>query len=295
MHISQKTKAHFLAWFFLAPASLAFLIIVVEPFLSGIAYSFTDWNGVSNTMTFIGLDNYTKIFTGASGFIQAFSFTSRFVVIEVTLVMLIGTAMALLLTLPFKFRSSFRAALYLPQTMGGLILGFIWQFIFITGFPALGKILNLPFLQLPWLGTEPTAFTALVIVSTWQNVGYVMVIMTAALIGISNDVLESAKIDGAGPIRTFFTIKLPICMPYLTVALFWTTANAFKMFELNLSLTKGGPYGSTVSLALGIYNDAFVKNKYGLATAESILFFLIIVVITSLQLFLTRKKEEAYA
>jgi raffinose/stachyose/melibiose transport system permease protein len=132
------------------------------------------------------------------------------------------------------------------------------------------------------------------IVSIWQNVGYVMIIMTAALLGIPKDVLESAEIDGAGYMTGLWKIQLPLCMPYITVALFWITANVFKMFELNMSLTKGGPYGSTVSMALGIYNDAFTKNRYGLATAESIIFFLIILSITSVQLYLSKRKEEAY-
>ena len=132
------------------------------------------------------------------------------------------------------------------------------------------------------------------IVSVWQNVGYVMVIMTAALMGVPSDLIESARIDGASAVCTFFKVKLPLCMPYITVCLFWTISNAFKMFELNYSLTKGGPYGSTNSMALYIYNDAFANNKYGLATAESLVFFVIIMLITGIQMYFTGKKEREY-
>ncbi len=281
--------------FFLGPATLLFFIIVFVPFVTGFIHSFSDWNGITKELSFIGLENYKNIFTRQSDFLHTFWFTLRFAIVQVVLVMVIGVALAVVLVMPLRFRDALRASFYLPQTIGGLVLGFIWQFIFINGFPAFGTLFHLDFMQLPWLGTEETAFTALIIVSTWQNVGYVMVIMTAALMGISRDVLESAEIDGAGTFRTLFRIKLPICMPFITVALFWSTANVFKMFELNLSLTKGGPYGSTVSMALGIYNDAFVKNRYGLASAESVIFFLIILIITSIQLFLSRKKEEAYS
>lgn len=157
---------------------------------------------------------------------------------------------------------------------------------------AIGKLLHFGPLMTPWLGTEMTAYAAIVIVSVWQGMGYVMVIMIAALTGISSELVEAAKIDGANAFQIFFKIKLPLCMPYITLCLFWTISQAFKMFDLNYSLTKGGPYGSTVSLALNIYNDAFANNKYGLATAESFVFFVIILVITSVQMYFSRKKEE---
>ena len=164
--------------------------------------------------------------------------------------------------------------------------------LFINGLPAIGKLLHFGPLMTPWLGTEMTAYAAIVIVSVWQGMGYVMVIMIAALTGISSELVEAAKIDGANAFQIFFKIKLPLCMPYITLCLFWTISQAFKMFDLNYSLTKGGPYGSTVSLALNIYNDAFANNKYGLATAESFVFFVIILVITSVQMYFSRKKEE---
>ena len=241
---------------FLGPASIVFLIVIIIPFIISVGYSFTDWNGVSSDISFIGIKNFIDIFTGKSNFLGAFKFTFIIAICNV------------------------------------ICLGFVWQFIFINGVPAIGKLLNFGPLMTPWLGTEMTAYAAIVIVSVWQGMGYVMVIMIAALTGISSELVEAAKIDGANAFQIFFKIKLPLCMPYITLCLFWTISQAFKMFDLNYSLTKGGPYGSTVSLALNIYNDAFANNKYGLATAESFVFFVIILVITSVQMYFSRKKEE---
>lgn len=292
-HIVKKKKAGF--WrhaLFLGPASAAFLIAVLIPFIISMGYAFTDWNGVANKANFVGLKNFIDIFTGKSRFLDSFWFTLKISVVNVILINIVGTLFAVALTSKVKGRGAFRVMFYLPQTIGGLILGFVWQFIFVNGFPAIAETFHIGILNQQWLGTESTAFAALVIVSVWQNTGYVMVIMIAALSGIPSEMVESAKMDGANAVTVFFKVKLPLCISYITVSLFWTIANAFKMFDLNFSLTKGGPYGSTNSLALGIYNDAFSNNKYGLATAESMVFFVIIMVITGVQLYFTNKKER---
>lgn len=277
---------------FLGPASIIFLIVVIIPFIISIRYSFTNWNGVSAEADFVGLKNFISIFTGKSDFLSSFRFTFIIAFFNVICMNIAGIAMAALLTTKIPLQSAFRVVFYLPNIIGGLILGFVWQFIFINGVPAIGKLLHIEALSTPWLGTELTAYTAIVIVSVWQGMGYVMVIIIAALTGISQDLVEAAEIDGANAFQIFFKVKLPLCMPYITLCLFWTISQAFKMFDLNYSLTKGGPYGSTTSLALNIYNDAFANNKYGLATAESLVFFVIILAITSVQMYFSRKKEE---
>ena len=280
---------HFL---FLGPSTVIFIIVILIPSLISIRYSLTSWNGVSVEAEFVGLRNYINIFTGKSSFLGAFKFTFIISVLNVLFVNLTGILMAALLTQKIPFRGTFRALFYLPNIIGGLILGFVWQFIFVRGLPAIGGLLHSAALAKPWLGTPATAYAAIVIVSVWQGMGYVMVIMIAALTGVPAELTEAARIDGAGERTIFFKVKLPLCMPYITLCLFWTISQAFKMFDLNYSLTKGGPYGSTVSLALNIYNDAFANNKYGLATAESLVFFAIILVITSIQMYFSRKKEE---
>jgi raffinose/stachyose/melibiose transport system permease protein len=279
---------------FLGPATLLFAVVVVIPFLISIYFSLTDWNGISKTMNFIGFTNYIDIFTENSRFLEAFGFTVSISFVIVALTNIIGIGLAALLINKFFGSNLFRAIFFLPNTMGGVVMGYIWRFIFLLVIQYLGIALNLAIFKLPWLGTEETAFVALVIVSVWQGVGYVMVIMIAALAGVPLELSEAAKIDGASSWRTFWKIKIPYCMPYITVCLFWTIAIAFKMFDINVALTKGGPYGSTTPMALQIYYDAFNSNRYGFANAESIVFFLIIFLLTSIQLFLSQRKERAY-
>jgi len=283
---------HFL---FLGPVSIVFFITVILPFFAGLFYSFTDWNGISPTMNFVCFENYIKLFSERSSFVNASLFTAEFALLNSLCVILLGLLLAGLLVQPIKRKGEFRFIFYLPQTMGGLILGFIWQFIFVTGFPQIGEVSSIPLFQLPWLGTENTAFAGLLIVSTWQNVGYVMVIMTAGFLSIPKSLFESARIDGAGGLAIFSKIMLPAAMPFMTVSIFWTLAQSLKMFELNMSLTKGGPFRSTVSIAMNIYQEAFQKNRYGLASAESIIFFLMIMILMSVQLHFSRKREVKYS
>lgn len=279
---------------FLGPATLVFAVIVVIPFIISIYYSFTDWNGISKTMNFIGLNNYADIFSGNSRFLQAFGFTASISLAIVALTNAIGIGLAALLMNKFLGRNLFRAVFFLPNTMGGVVMGYIWRFIFLLVIQYLGSILNWAVFQLPWLGTQETAFIALVIVSVWQGVGYVMVIMIAGLTGVPQDLSETATIDGASSWKIFWKIKIPYCMSYVTVCLFWTIAMSFKMFDVNVALTKGGPYGSTTPMALQIYYDAFSANRYGFANAEAIIFFLIIFAVTSVQMFFSGRKERAF-
>jgi len=283
---------HFL---FLGPVSIIFFITIVLPFFVGLYYSFTDWNGIFPTMNLVYFENYLKIFRQKSSFLGAAGFTIKFAILNSLLIIALGLILAVLLVQPLKYKGSFRVLFYLPQTMGGLILGFIWQFLFTSGFSQLGELSSIPLLQLPWLGTENTAFAGLLIVSTWQNVGYVMVIMTAGFLSIPKSLFESAHIDGAGGMTIFSRIMVPAAMPFLTVSTFWTLAQSLKMFELNMSLTKGGPFGSTVSIAMNIYKEAFQKNRYGLASAESIIFFLMIMILMSIQLSFSKKREGRYS
>lgn len=171
------------------------------------------------------------------------------------------------------------------------MLGFIWQFIFVKGFAAIGNATNLGFFNLPWLGTKGTAFWAIVIVFVWQTAGYLMVIYISSLNNVPKDILRRTEIDGASRGQVLRSIIIPLVMPAVTVCLFLAISWSFKMFDLNLSLTKGGPFGSTESVAMNIYNEAYTNNRLGLGTAKAVIFFIVVAIITSLQVRFTKSKE----
>lgn len=254
-------------------------------------YSFTEWNGVANQAKWVGLDNFYHILWDDDKFRTAFWFTVRFTVIGVVAANVFGFLLAYFLTKPLKSRNVLRTIFFMPNVIGGLLLGFIWQFIFVKGFAAIGESTNWSFFNLPWLGDEITAFWGIVIVFIWQTAGYLMVIYISSLTNVPQDLLEAAEIDGASRMQILRSIIVPLIMPAVTVCLFLAISWSFKMFDLNLSLTKGGPFGSTESVALNIYNEAFVNNRYGLGTAKALIFFIIVALVTSLQVRLTKSRE----
>ncbi|ALS26830.1 sugar ABC transporter permease [Paenibacillus cisolokensis] len=275
---------------FTGPAVLAFALIVALPFFMGMYYSFTNWNGVSDTASFVGFDNFVTVWQD-QGFRDSFAFTVRFTVVAVVLTNLVGFVLALLLSAPLKSRNVLRTLFFMPNVIGGLLLGFIWQFIFVRGFASIGKATGLSFFQLPWLGDEPTAFWAVVIVSVWHGAGYLMVIYIASLINVPKDLNEAAAIDGATAWQRLRHITVPLIMPAVTISLFLALSWSFKTFDVILSLTKGGPYNSTQSVALNIYLEAFQNNRYGLGTAKAFIFFIVVALISTLQVWLTKRRE----
>ncbi|MFX3636611.1 MAG: carbohydrate ABC transporter permease [Candidatus Pristimantibacillus sp.] len=276
---------------FVGPAIIFFILIIGIPFLLGLYYSFTNWNGVSGEVAWVGFENYKQIFMNDTVFRDSFWFTTRFTVLGVVLTNVLGFFLAYFLTKPLKSRNFLRTVFFMPNVIGGLLLGFIWQFIFVKGFAAIGNATGISFFNLPWLGTEGTSFWAIVIVFVWQTAGYLMVIYISSLNNVPKDILEAAEIDGANRLQVLRSIIIPLIMPAATVCLFLAISWSFKMFDLNLSLTKGGPFGSTESVAMNIYNEAFSKNRYGLGTAKAIIFFVIVAVITTLQVKFTKSKE----
>ncbi|GJM73853.1 ABC transporter permease [Paenibacillus macerans] len=225
--------------FFVGPAFLFFTVVMIIPFVMGMYYSFTDWNGVSGQVAWVGFDNFAKIFANDPDFWKAFWFTVRFTVLGVVLVNGVGFFLAYFLTKPLRSRNVLRTVFFMPNVIGGLLLGFIWQFIFIKGFATLGDMTGWSFFELPWLGDSTTGFWAIVMVFVWQYSGYLMVVYIASLSNVSKEVLEAAEIDGANRFQVLRSIIAPLIMPAVTVCLFLAISWSFKMFDLNLSLTKG--------------------------------------------------------
>lgn len=277
---------------FVGPGLLFFAAIIIVPFLLGFYYSFTNWDGLDlDRAKWTGMDNLNRIFTNDEKFWDSLWFTLKFTVITVIATNVLAFLLALVLARPLKSRKVLRTVFFMPNVIGGIFLGFIWQFIFTKGFFTIGEKTGWGFFELPWLGTPDTAFWGLIIVFVWQTAGYMMVIYIAAFAGLPKDLIEAAKIDGAGYGQLLKSIMIPMVMPAITICLFLTISNAFKMFDLNLTLTKGGPGTSTQSLAYNIYTEALINNKYGLGTAKAMLFFFAVSLITVTQVWLTKRKE----
>ena len=275
-------------WLFLAPVLIALIMVVVIPLLYGVYYSFTNWDGI-NTPVFAGISNYMQLL-GDEGFRNALWFTTKFAVVSIVLINAIGLGLALLVTQKLKGSNIMRTVFFMPNLIGGLILGFIWQFVFIQGFDAIGQAVGTEALQ-GWLSTTRTGFWGLVILTAWQMSGYIMIIYIAHLEGIPEDLVEAAQIDGANVFQRFRHIIFPLVAPAFTVSMFLTLSNSFKLYDQNLSLTGGAPYNSTQMVAMNIYNTAFLENKMAYAQSKALVFFIIIEVISLTQVYYNKKRE----
>lgn len=282
---------------FLFPLLFAFAVTVIIPLVLGIGYSFTDWNGI-RIKGFVGLDNYTRMFR-QPGFIWSILITFLFVVFNIVLVNLVAFLLALLCTSKIKGLGFFRAAYFLPNLIGGIVLGYIWQFIFSN---VVTKFTTAFFdSRYSMLSETRTAFIAIVIVYIWQYAGYIMLIYITGLNTIPGDVLEASSIDGANPTQTLFEIKIPMIAPTITICTFLTLTSAFKQFDVNLALTNGtgsvadfmGSYltNGTEMLALNIYSTAVINNEYAFGEAKAVLFFIILAVVSIVQVRISNKKE----
>lgn len=274
---------------FIGPVLFAFTMIVLIPLMKGIFLSFTDWNGMSYQF-FVGLNNYKEALADKS-FGRAFWFTFRFAAMAVISINVAGFGLALLVTRDIKCSTFMRAVFYMPNLIGGLTLGFVWNFIFVEIFPVIGEKTGLSFLG-GWLADAETGLWGLVILTTWQMSGYMMIIYIAALQNIPSDIIESARIDGAGFGQMLRKIILPMVMPSFTVSIFLTLSNTFKLYDQNLALTGGGPGDSTTMISMNIYNTAYRYNQNALGQAKAILFLLVVLLITLTQVYFSKKKEE---
>ncbi|MGG3562977.1 sugar ABC transporter permease [Neobacillus rhizosphaerae] len=275
---------------FLGPALVLFLIMKIIPFFLGMYYSFTDWNGISTAKNWIGFDNFLRIFKDEY-FLDSFLFTAKYSVVVVILNNVLAFLLAFLLTRKIRTRNPVRAIAFLPNVIGGILLGFIWLFIFTRGLPTVGKLTGIDFFNLPWLGTENTAFWGIVIVSVWHFAGYLMVIYIAGIASVPHELLESAEMDGATTFHKIRHIILPLIMPVVTVCVFLSLSTSFKVFDVIFSLTKGGPFRSTEPVALDIYVEAFTRNNMGVGSAKAFIFFIVVALITLLQVWFTKRRE----
>ena len=267
---------------FLLPTLLAFIFAFVAPFIMGIYLSFTEFITVNNAK-WVGFNNYIRAFFENTDFLHSLKFTSLFTVVSVITVNVFAFIIALLLTKGIRGTNLFRSVFFLPNLIGGIVLGYIWNLL-INGI-------------LSNFGVDITfktgyGFLGLVLLTNWQLIGYMMVIYIAGLQNVPGELLEAASIDGASAFKTLWRIKIPLVMPSVTICTFLTLTNSFKMFDQNLALTAGAPERSTEMLALNIYNTFYGRMGYqGVGQAKAVVFFLLVAVIALIQLKVTRSKE----
>ena len=282
---------------FLFPLMFTFVVTVIIPLILGIGYSFTDWDGI-RIKEFVGLGNYAKVLARPE-FIYSILLTAGFVILNMIVVNVVAFLLALLCSSKLKGVGFFRAAYFLPNLIGGIVLGYIWQFVF-------SKVLvnytgALFGLNYSILAETKLAFFAIIVVYVWQYAGYIMLIYITGLNTVPREVIEASAIDGANAIDTLFKIKIPMIASTITICSFLTLTNAFKMFDVNLALTGGNGtvkdfLGSSLTngtemLALNIYNTAITENNYAFGQAKAVLFFIILAAVSILQVRLTSSKE----
>ena len=276
----QKTLKRYFPIFVL-PTLIAFSFAFIIPFVMGVYLSFCKFKTITNAQ-FVGLGNYIKIFADKD-FVNAFGFTLKFSVVSIVTINVFAFILALALTRKIKGTNLFRTVFFMPNLIGGIILGYIWQ-----------QMINAVLLKYETtLVANPTyGFWGLIILMNWQMIGYMMIIYVAGLQNVPTDLIEAAEIDVATSLQTLFKVKIPMVMPSITICLFLTVSNSFKLFDQNLALTAGAPSKKTAMLALDIYNTFYGRNGYeGVGQAKAVLFFIVVAVIALGQLVLTRRKE----
>lgn len=279
---------------FAAIPTFAFVVVLVIPFLVGVILSFTSWNGIDKITSFdyeyTGTANYVDAVTD-DGYRATLSRTLWYVGSVVVFANLVAFGLALLVTSKLRARNFFRALFFTPNLIGGVILGFIWVFVYNQMFTWVGGKVGIGILESSWL-VEPTkALIALVVVAVWQLSGYLMLIYIAGLVSIPNDVIEAAAVDGASPWQQLRHVKIPLIIPAFTVCVFLALRNAFLVFDVNLALTDGGPFRSTELVTLNVYLEAFRFQNFETAQAKAVLLYLMIAAIAAAQVALSRRYE----
>ena len=292
MQINNKKLATFKLISFVFPAFAFYAIFVLVPAIGGIWFSFSDWNLLNPSYEMIGISNYIEALIEDKFFIQSLFFTLKFVLYMVVLQNVLALFLAILIENRKHSKVFFRTIFFMPNMISMIIAGFMWMFIFTKVIPGIAGQGILSFLKQSWIGDPKWSFFAILIVSLWAGVGYLMIIYIAAIQSIPRQLIEAASIDGAMRFTLFRYIKLPMILPALTIGLFLALNSSFKVFEAVFALTGGGPGRATQVIALNIYEEAFnMSNRFGYASAKAIILFLIITAITFIQLWIMKRKE----
>ncbi len=286
----HKLKNFGAFFLFAGPSVFFFVMTIIVPFCYGLYLTFTDWNGISKTKGFVGFSNYVTAFQDIK-FWASLGLTLIFTVISVFLVNYVAFHLARLVTSGIKKQNFFRAAFFTPNLIGGVVLGYIWQFVFGRALVALGDFTGLEFLQKSWLSSTIPAVCALIIVTVWQYSGYMMLIYIAGFMNIPQSLTEASRIDGCTEKQTRKFVVMPLMIPSFMVCIFLSITRCFMTYDLNLSLTEGNPFGSTVMASMYVYRKAFSNKNYGMGQTEAIILFVVCAMVSLLQVYLTKKRE----
>lgn len=296
----MKKKHHGHFWLFLFPALFSFIIVVIVPFFMGLYYSMTDWTAVEGkALTWVGFKNYADMFSDYA-FQYSFVRTFLFTLLSVLIINLVALLLAFLVTRELVLKNFYRAGFFVPNLIGGLVLGYIWQFIFKSVFPSLGALLHWEALENLLILSNPTlTLFGIIMAFTWQYAGYIMMIYVAAILNVPQELVEASSIDGAKAHQRLWHIVMPLIAQAFTITSFLTLVTSFKQYDIIRALTNGGPtdmvgnqvVNSSELLAVHIYNIAFKYDLMAEGQARAIIFFLVLSVISIIQVYYNKKKE----
>ena len=283
---SYKVKQYLM---FAGPGTVLFLAVVIVPFLYGLYLTFTSWDGTSLSKPFVGLQNFADAFKDTT-YWQAMGRTVIYSIFAVILINIVAFALAYLVTSGVKGQNFFRAGFFVPNLIGGIVLGYVWQFVFNRAFVAIGNAISNG-TTASLLSTPNGAMFCLIIVSVWQYAGYMMLIYVAGFMSVSKDVQEAAMIDGCTPSQAMKNVTIPLMRSSFVQCIFLSITRCFVVYDVNLSLTKGEPFGSSVMAAMHVYNQAFTYKNYGLGQAEAVILFLVCAIVGVTQVMVGKRGE----
>ena len=278
--LSYKIKQYLM---FAGPGTVLFLCVVIVPFIYGLYLTLTSWDGVSKEKPFVAFQNFAAAFQDTT-YWQAMGRTVIYSVFAVVFINIVAFALAYLVTSGVRGQNFFRAGFFVPNLIGGIVLGYVWKFVFNRAFVAIFSSTSL-------LSTPNGAMFCLILVSVWQYAGYMMLIYVAGFMSVSNDVKEAALIDGCTPAQAMKNVTIPLMRASFVQCIFLSITRCFVVYDVNLSLTKGEPFGSSVMAAMHVYNQAFTYKNYGLGQAEALILFLVCAIVGVTQVMLGKKGE----
>ena len=276
---------------FVLPTAIAFIVGHIVPFIMAFYLSFCSFTTV-NDAKFVGFSNYVKVFTDST-YLHSMLFSALFTVVTVILINVFAFLIALGLTSKIRGTTVFRTVFFMPNLIGGIVLGYVWKFVFNRAFVSIGKAVSIGALSNSWLATPSGAMACLIIVSVWQYAGYMMLIYVAGFMSVPKSLKEAAQIDGCTSFQATVNIIIPLMRASFVQCLFLTITRCFMVYDVNLSLTKGEPFNSSVMAAMHVYNQAFTYKNYGLGQAEALVLFIVCAIVGVTQVYIGKKGEVA--